>query len=213
MQLPYVKSLTWRVCRFFEVLWWAALGDPVAQLPPSSQALNLGDLHLILGILCFAWKHVPSVPAGLASCSQHTVSKAYGPKVNETFFLSNKTGLSNINMQLFLQMCDNMPQTYRAVFPRNATNALGCLPWYSGLMNSSKAAWDQPKSWSKSGGVPVRGILLQIKSLILYTMEVSFGKLRIRQGKEQFNSLIMSPLMSFHNQLINTLTIKLNLSF
>lgn len=44
-------------------------------------------------------------------------------------------------------------------------------------------------------------------------MEVSFGKLRIRQGKEQFNSLIMSPLMSFHNQLINTFTIKLNLSF
>lgn len=35
----------------------------------------------------------------------------------------------------------------------------------------------------------------------------------IRQGKEQFSSLIMSPLMSFHNQLINTLTIKLNLSF
>lgn len=187
------------------------MGDPVTQLPLSSQALNLGDLHFILGI-CFAWKHMPSVPAGLASCSQHTISKAYGPKVNDSFFLSNKTGLSNINMQLFLQMCDNMPQTYRAVFPRNATNALGCLPWYSGLMKSSKAAWDQLKSWSKSRGVPVRGVL-QIKTLIFYTMEVSFGKLRIRQGKEQFNSLIMSPLMSFHNQLINTLTIKLNLSF
>lgn len=210
--VAYIKSLTQRVCRFFEVLCWAAVGDPVTQFPLSSQALNLGERHLILGI-SFAWKHVPSVPAGLASCSQHTVSKAYGPKVNETSFLSNKTGLSNINMQLFLQMCDNMPQTYRAVFPRNATNVLGCLPWYSGLMNSSKAAWDQLKGWSRSRGFPVRGILLQIKTLIFYTVEVSLGKLRIRQGKEHFNSLIMSPLMSFHNQLINTLTIKLNLSF
>lgn len=88
---------------------------------------NLQELHLTLGI-CFAWKHVPSVSAGLTSCSQYTFSKAYGPKVNETFFLSNKTELSNINTQLFLQMCDNMPQTCRAVFPRNATNALGFLP-------------------------------------------------------------------------------------
>lgn len=149
--VAFVKSLIWRVCRFFEVLCWAAVGDPVAQLPLSSQALNLEDLHFILGIFCFAWKHMPSVPAGLVSCSQHTVWKAYGPKANETFFLSNKIGLSNINMQLFLQMCDNMPQTYRAVFPRNATNALGCLPWYSGLMDSSKAAWDQLKAEEKVG--------------------------------------------------------------
>lgn len=35
---------------------------------------------------------------------------------------------------------------------------------------------------------------------------------RIRQDKRQL-SLIMSLLMSFHNQLINTWTIKLNLSF
>lgn len=69
--VAYIKSLTWRVSRFFEVLCWAAVGDPVTQLPLSSQVLNSEEPRLILGI-CFAWKHVPSVSAGLASCSQHS---------------------------------------------------------------------------------------------------------------------------------------------
>lgn len=45
------------------------------------------------------------------------------------------------------------------------------------------------------------------------TVSVVQEKGRINQGKKPLSSLIMSLLMSFHNQLINTLTIKLNLSF
>lgn len=45
------------------------------------------------------------------------------------------------------------------------------------------------------------------------TVPLGWGKGRINQGQEQLSSFIMSPLMSFHNQLINTLTIKSNVSF
>lgn len=149
------------------MLSWQARSSPSS--PPTFLALGFGGIIYIAGFqephptmgTSFAWKHVPSISAGLAGCSQHTFQIAHGPKVNKTFFfLSNKAGLSNINTQLFLQMCDNMPQTYRALFPRNATNALGFLPWYSGRTNSSKAAWDQLRSWSNSSDSPVTSILL-----------------------------------------------------
>lgn len=77
--VAYIKSLTQRVCRFFEVLCWAAVGDPVTQFPLSSQALNLGERHLILGI-SFAWKHVPSVPAGLQAVHSTQFQKHMGQK-------------------------------------------------------------------------------------------------------------------------------------
>lgn len=152
------QSLVWRARSLFEVLLWAFSWGPVTQVPLPPWALDLrkyvcsrfsGTTSYYGSQLC-----LEACAFNLSRASRlftrHIFKSTWAKSQWDFFFLSSKPGLSNINTQLFLQMCDNMPQTCRAVFPRNATNALGFLPWYSGLKNSSKAAWDLLGSWSKS---------------------------------------------------------------
>jgi len=74
------------------MLSWHVRSSPSS--PPAFPALGFEGIMYIAGFqephptmgIGFAWKHVPSISAGLAGCSQHTFQTAHGPKVNKTFF-------------------------------------------------------------------------------------------------------------------------------
>lgn len=213
------QSLVWRASSLFEVLLWAFSWGPVTQVPLPPWALDLrkyvcsrfsGTTSYYGSQLC-----LEACAFNLSRASRlftrHIFKSTWAKSQWDFFFLSSKPRLSNINMQLFLQMCDNMPQTCRAVFPRNATNAF-CHD-ILGLRTAAR----QPGTCS---GAEARArvrlwpaVFSKLKPWYFILGKSVLENGGIRQGKEQFSSLIMSPLMSFHNQLINTLTIKLNLSF